>query len=145
MSVGTHRSALALPVVLGFSLLAQGASAATDLKTLAADPNQWVMPAKNYAATRFSELNQINAGNVGQLQHAWSFSNGVTRGQEAAPLVIDNTMYVVSPYPNKLFALDATTGDLKWTYAPPPILAAEGVACCDVVNRGAAYDNGKVF
>src|SRR3569833_4431191 len=132
--------AIGIPVHAGMA-----APATQDLKTLSADPNQWVMPGKNYSSTRYSDLKQINSGKVGQLQLAWSMSNGVNRGQEAVPLVVNNTMYVVSPYPNKLFALDATTGELKWTYAPPPNLAAEGVACCDVVNRGAAYDNGKVF
>ncbi|HVW93759.1 MAG TPA: PQQ-dependent dehydrogenase, methanol/ethanol family [Devosia sp.] len=144
---GKHVLDLAL-VLIALSAVpdaAWAAPAATDLKTLAVDPNQWVMAAKDYSATRYSELNQINSGNVGQLQLAWTFSDGVNRGQEAAPLVVNNTMYVVSPYPNKLFALDATTGELKWSYAPPPNLAAQGVACCDVVNRGAAYDNGKVF
>lgn len=116
-----------------------------NLQSLSEDPGQWVMAPKNYASTRFSELDQINTGNVHQLQLAWTFSNGVNRGQEAAPLVIDNTMYVVGPFPNNLFALNATTGDLKWTYSPPTENAAKGVACCDVVNRGAAYSNGKIF
>ena len=130
-------------------LLAGGGAAVAqegeDLEALSRDPAQWVMPAKNYASTRFSELDQINAENVDQLQLAWSFSNGVNRGQEAAPLIVDNTMYVVGPHPNNLFALDATTGDLKWVFSPPTSPAAIGVACCDVVNRGAAYSNGKIF
>ncbi|MGN6159176.1 MAG: PQQ-dependent dehydrogenase, methanol/ethanol family [Devosia sp.] len=117
----------------------------SDLQTLSKDPNQWVMPAKNYASTRYSELDQINASNVGQLQLAWTFSNGIAHGQEAVPLVVNGTMYIVSPYPNTLYALDATTGDLKWSYSVPPDPAAKGVACCDLVNRGAAYDNGKIF
>ena len=103
------------------------------------------MAPRDYASTRFSPLDQINAGNVGQLKLAWSFSLGVDRGQEAAPIVVDGTMYVVSPFPNKVFALDAATGQLKWTYIPSTDPASQGVACCDVVNRGAAYDNGKVF
>ena len=107
------------------------------------------MAPHDYANTRFSALDQINVDNVGNLGLAWSFSLGADRGQEAAPLVIDNTMYVVGPYwgvhPNQVFALDATTGDLKWSYAPPQNDAAKGVACCDVVTRGLAYDHGKVF
>ena len=118
---------------------------AGDLQSLSQDPNQWVMPAKNYASTRYSELDQINADNVGKLQLAWTFSNGVNRGQESIPLVVDDTMYIVGPWPNNLFALDATTGDLKWIYSPPTERAAQGVACCDVLNRGPAYDNGKIF
>nr|WP_206455631.1 PQQ-dependent dehydrogenase, methanol/ethanol family [Aurantimonas marina] len=116
-----------------------------NLQTLSQDPAQWVMPAKNYASTRYSELDQIDTENVDQLQLAWSFSNGVNRGQESIPLVVDGTLYIVGPFPNNLFALDATTGDLKWTYSPPTQKAAQGVACCDVVNRGAAYSNGRIF
>lgn len=118
---------------------------AQDLQALSQDPNQWVMPAKNYASTRFSELDQIDTENVGQLQLAWSFSNGVNRGQESIPLVVGNTLYIVGPWPNNLFALNATTGDLKWVFSPPTDRAAQGVACCDVVNRGATYSNGKIF
>src|SRR5581483_12168637 len=69
------------------------------------DDGQWVMPAKNYASTRFSTLDQINTGNVKGLKLAWSFSTGLTRGHEAAPLVVNNTMYVVTPWPNLLYAL----------------------------------------
>ena len=96
-------------------------------------------------STRFSGLNQINAGNAGQLRVAWTFSVGSNHGQEAAPIVVNGTMYVVGAYPNELFALDATTGDLKWKYSPEPDPSSQGVACCDVVNRGEVYDNGKIF
>ena len=116
-----------------------------DLQTLSKDAKQWVMPGRDYAGTRFSPLDQIKPDNVGQLQVAWTFSVGKDRGQESATLVVDNTLYVVAPYPNKVFALDATTGDLKWTYVPDTERAAQGVACCDVVNRGPAYDNGRLF
>src|SRR5437763_15550449 len=74
------------------------------------DDKQWPMAAKNYANTRFSSLDQINAGNVGGLKLAWTFSVGAPRGQEAAPLAINGTVYVVAPYsgvhPNQVFALD---------------------------------------
>jgi glucose dehydrogenase len=71
----------------------------------------------------------------------------VLRGQEAAPLVVGSTMYVVTPYPNILYALDLTKpgAPAKWKYEPKPLAAAQGVACCDVVNRGAAYADGKIF
>ena len=98
--------------------LASGAARADDLASLSKDPKQWVMPARDYASTRFSPLDQINASNVGKLQAAWMFSVGTQHGQEAAPLIIGDTLYVVSSYPNKVFALDSTTGDLKWTYIP---------------------------
>src|SRR3954451_3189523 len=118
---------------------------ADDLDGMSRDDKQWIMPAKNYARTRFSGLNQINAGNAGQLRVAWAFSLGSTHGQEAAPIIVNGTMYVVGPYPNELFALDATTGDLKWKYTPNTDPSSQGEACCDVVNRGEAYDSGKIF
>ncbi len=125
------------------------ASAQPSLTELAADQKNWPMASRDYANTRYSSLDQINVQNASQLKLAWSFSVGVARGQEAAPLVIDGVMYVVAPYdgprPNQVFALDAATGELKWSYAPKPDVAAKGVACCDVVTRGLAYDNGKIF
>ena len=145
------RSIWLLAKLASFLLLSAPVAIAAPRKldALAADPTQWPMPAKNHASTRFSELDQINTSNVSQLQLAWSFSLNADRGQEAAPLVIDNMIYVIAPYsgpsPNQVFALDATTGVLKWTYAPKPEPAAAGVACCDVVSRGIAYDNGRIF
>jgi PQQ-dependent dehydrogenase (methanol/ethanol family) len=104
------------------------------------------MPAKNYASTRFSGLADITADNVKHLGIAWTFETGIHRGQEAAPLVVGSAMYVVTPYPNVLFALDlARPGQVRWKYEPRPAPAAQGVACCDVVNRGAAYADGRVF
>jgi lanthanide-dependent methanol dehydrogenase len=111
----------------------------------AADDGQWTMAAKDYANTRFSGLDQITPSNVRTLKEAWHLDTGTTNGFEAAPLVVGSTMYVVTPFPNKLFALDlARKGAVKWTYEPKPNPAARGVACCDVVNRGAAYANGKI-
>src|SRR5947207_15807721 len=71
----------------------------------------------------------------------------MTRGHEAAPLVVNNTMYIVTPFPNNLYALDLTKpgAPMKWVYQPLPTPASQGVACCDVVNRGASYDDGKIF
>ncbi len=108
---------------------------------------QWTIPAKNYASTRFSGLNQITTANVSRLQPAFTFSTGVNRGHEAAPLVVGSTMYIVTPFPNILYALDLTQpgAPLKWKYEPHPSSAAQGVACCDVVNRGAAYWDGKIY
>jgi lanthanide-dependent methanol dehydrogenase len=118
---------------------------AADLQSLMRDSGQWPTAARDYASTRYSELDQINTKNIGKMQMAWSFSLGTNKGQEAAPLIIDNTLYAIGPYPNEVFALDATTGDLKWSYAPRPNPSAQGVACCDVVSRGLAYDEGKIF
>ncbi|HEX8830722.1 MAG TPA: methanol/ethanol family PQQ-dependent dehydrogenase [Longimicrobium sp.] len=110
------------------------------------EDGQWTIPAKDYQSTRFSGLAQITAANVASLRPAWTFSTGIRRGHEAAPLVVGSTMYIVTPFPNQLFALDLERGgELKWTYAPPLQRSAAGVACCDVVYRGAAYADGRVF
>ena len=104
------------------------------------------MASKDYANTRFSDLRDITTGNVSSLKLAWTFTTGVLRGHEGAPLVVGDTMYFVTPFPNILYALDlANHGAKKWEYKPKPALAAQGVACCDVVNRGAAYADGRVF
>lgn len=119
--------------------------ASRDPAELQQDDGQWIMPAKNYASTRFSGLTEITPENVAQLQPAWTFSTGVLRGHEAAPLIVGNTLYVVTPHPNYLYALDATTGEQRWRYDPGAERAAAGVACCDVVNRGAAYFDGRIY
>ena len=105
------------------------------------------MAAKDYANTRYSGLNEITVHNLGALKPAWTFSTGVLRGHEGAPLVVGGTMFIVTPYPNYLYALDfAQAGaPVKWVYKPKPLAASQGVACCDAVNRGAAYADGKIF
>jgi len=124
---------------------------APDFATSAQDPAKaaadWSMPGKDTALTRYSSLDQINAQNVKNLKVAFTFSLGVNRGQEAAPLVVGDTLYVVAPYPNTLFALDLTKpgAPLKWRYDPKPAKSAQGVACCDVVNRGVVYSDGKLY
>ncbi len=139
-----HRSIL--PGLAALALCATAAQVlADDLDAMSRDERQWIMPAKNYASTRFSGLSQINAANAGQLRLAWEFSVGSSHGQEAAPIVVGDTMYVVGAFPNEVFALNATTGDLKWKYSPRVDPSSQGVACCDVVNRGEVYDNGKIF
>jgi len=108
---------------------------------------EWPMAARDHANTRYSPLGEITPANVAGLTLVFSFSMGVERGQEAAPVVVGNTMYVVAPYPNFLYALDLTKpqSPLKWTFAPNPQAKAQGVACCDLVNRGVAFADGKVF
>jgi PQQ-dependent dehydrogenase (methanol/ethanol family) len=140
-----------LIVCAGLLLLASAVAgqekASPPLAAAPADDGQWAMPAKNYASTRFSELDEIKADNVADLQVAFTFSTGVLRGHEAAPLVVGDTMYVVTPYPNHVYALDLTRPGAppKWMYEPEPMAAAQGVACCDFVNRGPAYDQGRIF
>jgi PQQ-dependent dehydrogenase (methanol/ethanol family) len=107
----------------------------------------WPMAARDHASTRFSPLGDITAANAGNLKLAFSFSTGVLRGHEAAPIVANGTLYVVTPYPNYLYALDLSKpgAPTKWKFDPKPSASSQGVACCDVVNRGAAYADGKVF
>lgn len=111
-----------------------------------ADGN-WVRAAGDFANTRYSHLNEITAANVSQMGVAFTFSTGIARGHEAAPLVVNNTMYIITPFPNRLYALDLTKpgAPLKWSYDPKPASEAQGVACCDVVNRGGSYADGKII
>jgi lanthanide-dependent methanol dehydrogenase len=111
------------------------------------EDGQWLMTQKDYANTRFSGLSEINLSNIDKLKAVTTFSTGLLNGHEATPLVVNDTMYVVTPFPNILYALDLKQpgGATKWVYRPDPDPAAQGVACCDVVNRGAAYHDGKVI
>lgn len=111
------------------------------------DDGQVRMATQGYANIRYSRLAEIDTESVKKLRVAWRFDTGVAKGQEAAPLVVNGTMYVVTPYPNLLHALDLTKpgAPLKWTYKPETLPAAQGVACCDVVNRGAAYWDGAIY
>jgi lanthanide-dependent methanol dehydrogenase len=129
------------------AMLAAGSVYANDeLAKLSQDAKQWVMPTGNYANTRHSTLNQITAANVGKLQVAWTFSTGVLRGHEGAPLVVGDVMYVHTPFPNNVFALDLNNdGRILWKYEPKQDPNVIPVMCCDTVNRGLSYANGKIF
>jgi PQQ-dependent dehydrogenase (methanol/ethanol family) len=111
------------------------------------EDGQWTMAAKNHASTRFSGLNEINTENIKELRVAWTFSTGVLAGHEAAPLVVGSTMYLVTPFPNFVYALDLAQpgAPARWRYDPKSPSAARGVACCDVVNRGAAWWNDTII
>jgi PQQ-dependent dehydrogenase (methanol/ethanol family) len=125
---------------------ASGGSAAPPSPVAEAD-KQWTMQNKNQSATRYSSVNEINAENVKNLKVAWTFSTGVLRGHEGEPLVIGNTMYVHTPFPNIVYALDLSKegAPVKWKYAPKQDPAVIPIACCDTVNRGVAYADGKIF
>ena len=110
------------------------------------NPNQWAMQTGNYANTRYSKLDQINKDNVKDLQVAWTFSTGVLRGHEGSPLVIGDMMYVHTPFPNTVYALDLNQdGKIVWKYEPKQDPNVIRVMCCDTVNRGLAYADGKIF
>ena len=131
------KAALASSLLMG---LGGVASASEALHDLAKDASQWVMPTGDYANTRYSSLDKINKDNVSKMVPAWSFSTGVLRGHEGSPLVIGNTMYVHTPFPNIVYALDlADDGTIKWKYEPKQDPNVIPVMCCDTVNRGVAY------
>jgi PQQ-dependent dehydrogenase (methanol/ethanol family) len=105
---------------------------------------EWTTYGLDNGETRFSPLDQINAGNVTDLGLAWSFDTGEVRGHEATPLIVDGVMYATRPW-SSVFAVDARTGQLLWNYDPQVDKSIGWKACCDVVNRGVAYYDGKVF
>jgi lanthanide-dependent methanol dehydrogenase len=119
---------------------------ADDPMSLQGDDAQWVLPAKNYSATRFSTLNKITPENVSKLKVAWSMSTGTNQGHEGSPLVVGSTMYIHSSYPNHVYAVDlAKDGAIIWKYTPKQDARAVPVACCDLVHRGVNYTQGKIL
>ena len=116
--------------------------------TAAATGNEWSTAMGTVQGTRYSSLNQITQDNVGTLTKDFTLETGIPKGHQGQPLVVkvkgSPRMFVVTPYPNRLIALDATSGKVFWTYKPSVREYSQGVACCDVVNRGAAYSSGKV-
>ncbi|HEY5062371.1 MAG TPA: PQQ-dependent dehydrogenase, methanol/ethanol family, partial [Gemmatimonadaceae bacterium] len=108
---------------------------------------EWTTPGRDLGLTRYSPMTDINVSNVQNLKVATTFSTSVLHGHEGQPLVVGQTMYVVTPYPNLLYSIDLTKpgGALNWTYAPKTDARAVGIACCDIVNRGAVYADGKII
>ena len=113
---------------------------------LASDAKNWAMPTGDYANTRYSKLNQINKDNVKDLQVKWTMSTGVLRGHEGGPLVIGDVMYIHTPFPNIVYALDLKNdGKILWKYEPKQDPSVIAIMCCDTVNRGVAYGDGKII
>lgn len=113
---------------------------------LTQNPKDWVIQSGDYANTRYSKLDQITDKNVGKLAPAWSFSTGVLRGHEGSPLVVGDIMYLHTPFPNNVYALDLNNeGKILWKYEPKQDPNVIPVMCCDTVNRGLAYADGKIF
>ena len=114
------------------------------LVTAGAEQGNWLAHGRTYDEKRFSPLTQINDKNVQQLGLAWHFNTNHSRGLEATPIVINGVMYSTGAW-SVVYANDAKTGELLWTY-DPQVDKSWGVhACCDVVNRGVAVWNGKAF
>ncbi|WP_414636836.1 PQQ-dependent ethylene glycol dehydrogenase XoxF [Aquabacterium sp.] len=133
--------------LLGMALLATPhlARANADVEKNIANSKNWATQAGDMFNQRYSKLNQINTGNVGKMQVAWTFSTGVLRGHEGSPLVVDGKMYLHSPFPNKVFAVDLDSQKILWKYEPKQDPAVIPQMCCDTVNRGLAYAEGKVI
>lgn len=107
-------------------------------------PQNWPTYGGTYAEQRFSSLAQINGANVKDLKLAWYLDLDTNRGQEATPLVVDGVLYTTTAW-SKVYAMDAGTGKFLWSFDPKVPGRFGYTACCDVVNRGAAYSNGKIF
>ena len=114
------------------------------IRANAATSRDWPSHGLDYAETRFSRLRQIDAGNVGQLGLAWSYDLESTRGVEATPLVVDGVMYVTASW-SIVHAVDVRTGKRLWTFDPQVDRGGGYKGCCDVVNRGVALWQGKVY
>ena len=108
---------------------------------------EWLLSTGDVANTRFSTLNQITTANVANLKIFTTAHTGIPNGHEGSPLVVGHRMYLVTPFPNNLIAIDLTQpgGAIDWTYQPHPNPHSYGVACCDVVNRGAVYADGRII
>ena len=132
--------------LLATTFIASPVLANDDVLKQTSNPNQWVLQTGDYFNQRYSKLDQINKDNVKNLKVAWTFSTGVLRGHEGSPIVIGDTMYVHTPFPNIVYALDLNNeGRIIWKYEPKQDPSVIPVMCCDTVNRGVAYADGKIF
>jgi PQQ-dependent dehydrogenase (methanol/ethanol family) len=120
---------------------------ATSVFAQTAADGEWRVAGNDPGLNRFSGLAQITAANAAQLKAVFHFPTNLERGHEAAPIVAENTMIVVGPFPNHVYAFDVskTPFTLKWFFDPKPDPSSQGVACCDTVNRGGAYADGRFF
>ncbi|MFJ5444824.1 methanol/ethanol family PQQ-dependent dehydrogenase [Methylobacillus methanolivorans] len=137
---------IAMAVGAGLLGLAAIPAMATDLENLMKDDGQWAHPRKDYANTGYSGLSQINKSNVKNLKYAWTFATGVNRGHEGAPLVINGVMYIHTAFPNNVYALDLNNNQkILWSYFPKQDPSVQALLCCDNVNRGLGFGDGKIF
>ncbi len=140
------RSKILAAAVLGTMFGSLPALANEEVQKLSTDPNNWAQQSGDHALTRYSKLDQINTSNVKDLKVAWTFSTGVLRGHEGSPLVIGSTLYVHTPFPNTVFALNLDDEQkILWSYTPKQDPSVIPIMCCDTVNRGVAYADGKIF
>ena len=141
-----NKNCLSVLVFTFISTLASMAQAAPDLDKALANKNNWAHARGGYNNQGYSELSQINTRNVKDLKLAWTFSTGVNRGHEGAPLVIDGVMYVHTAFPNNIYALDLNNDQkILWSYFPKQEPSTQAVMCCDNVNRGLAFGGGNIY
>src|ERR1044072_6684772 len=147
-----HSLRKSLPVLSGIvaALVTASTPAQLPQAPAAASPPEdgnWAMPARGDARRRYSGLGEINVGNVKDLKIAYPFSTGTLKGQESAVLAVNGVMYFVTSFPNYLIAIDLAKpgGELKCKYDPKADPAAQGVACCQPVNRGPVYSQGTLY
>src|SRR5258708_31161712 len=135
-----------LSVAAALMLVPMLARADEPLEKDAQDPNQWVLPLGSYSGIRHSKLSQINTRNAGKRKVAWAMSTGTLRGQEGQPHVVGNMMYFESSYPNYVYGINLDNiGQIVWKFAPEQDKFSPSVACCDLVNKGVAYADGKIL
>jgi lanthanide-dependent methanol dehydrogenase len=138
---------LALGLVAGATLaMPMVASAAADQEAAIANANNWAHPRNGHMNHGYSALAQINKGNVKNLKAAWTFATGVNRGHEGSPVVVGNMMYVHTAFPNNVYALDLNDNQkIVWSYFPKQDPSVQAVLCCDNVNRGLGFGDGKIY
>src|SRR5579859_3574240 len=130
----------------GLSLCVMAVLSGCGSSPTAAESSDWTIPLGSYSAIRHSSLKQIDTKNVGKMKLDWSMSTGTLRGQEGQPLVIGNMMYFESSYPNYVYAINLdNVGQIVWKFAPEQDKFSPSVACCDLVNKGVAYADGKIL
>lgn len=154
LNVGVVAVVLGVLIFQGYNLSSAGetksqaaaAASVSDAQIVKAEsqPGNWLTYGRTYSEQRFSPLKQINDHNAARLGLAWYFDLDTHRGQEATPIVVDGVMYFTSAW-SKVFALNAATGARLWSYDPKVPRQWGANACCDVVNRGVAVWQGKIY
>lgn len=146
--MNTRSLLLGAPLLLSaFATLALAGPAQVDgPRIIAADrePGNWMSHGRTYDEQRYSPLDRVNAGNVGQLGMAWTTKLDIDSGTEATPLVVDGVMYTTGAF-SIVYAINAATGELLWKYDPKVPAENLGQGCCGPVNRGVAVWQGKVY
>ena len=141
----TKKRVIGLAVSAAFAM-PMLASAAADQEKAMTDSNNWLHPRGQHDNQGYSKLAQVNKGNVKNLKMAWTFATGVNRGHEGSPVIVGNMMYLHTAFPNNVYALDLNDNQkIVWSYFPKQDPSVQAVLCCDNVNRGLGYGDGKIY